>query len=41
MKEIPLIAAIVTLVLILGLIIGEHYAHEKFGSSAEKQEPQP
>ena len=29
MKEIPLIAAIVTLVLILGLIIGEHYAHEK------------
>jgi len=29
MKEIPLIAAIATLVLILGLIIGEHYAHEK------------
>lgn len=29
MKEIPLIAAIVTLVLVLGLIIGEHYAHEK------------
>ena len=41
MKEIPLIAAIATLVFVLGLIIGEHYAHEKFGHSVEKQEPQP
>lgn len=29
MKEIPLIAAIATLAVILGLILGEHYAHEK------------
>ena len=29
MKEIPLIAAIATLVFVLGLIIGEYYAHEK------------
>lgn len=29
MKEIPLIAAIATLVFVLGLIIGEHCAHEK------------